>query len=69
MYALGGGGKLSLLTGVAGAGKTTLLSPLVDAWRDDGRRVVGMATAWRQTALLPAPRPSGRPRPACASAR
>ncbi|WP_294542205.1 MobF family relaxase [uncultured Rhodoblastus sp.] len=48
IYALGRGGRLSLLTGVAGAGKTTLLSPLVDAWRADGRRVVGMSTAWRQ---------------------
>jgi len=52
IYALGGGGKLSLLTGVAGAGKTTLLSPLVDAWRADGRRVVGMSTAWRQADAL-----------------
>jgi hypothetical protein len=51
IYALGCG-KLSLLTGVAGAGKTTLLSPLVDAWRADGRRVVGMSTAWRQADAL-----------------
>ena len=36
IHALGAGGKLSLLTGVAGSGKTTLLKPLVDAWRDDG---------------------------------
>ena len=41
-----------MLTGVAGAGKTTLLSPLVDAWRADGRRVVGMSTAWRQADAL-----------------
>jgi len=52
IYALGRGGRLSLLTGVAGAGKTTLLSPLVDAWRADGRRVVGMSTAWRQADAL-----------------
>lgn len=52
IYALGRGGRLSLLTGVAGAGKTTLLSPLVDAWRADGRQIVGMSTAWRQADAL-----------------
>ena len=52
IYAIGRGGRLSLLTGVAGAGKTTLLSPLVDAWRANGRRVVGMSTAWRQADAL-----------------
>ena len=52
IHALGGGGQLSLLTGVAGSGKTTLLKPLVDAWRDDGRTVVGMSTAWRQADAL-----------------
>src|SRR3984885_700376 len=52
IHALGGGGRLSLLTGVAGSGKTTLLKPLVDAWRDDGRTVVGMSTAWRQADAL-----------------
>ena len=52
IYALGGGGRLSLLTGVAGAGKTTLLRPLVDAWRADGRAIVGMSTAWRQADAL-----------------
>ena len=52
IHALGGGGRLSLLTGVAGSGKTTLLRPLVDAWRDDGRTVVGMSTAWRQADAL-----------------
>ena len=52
IYALGRGGRLSLLTGVAGAGKTTMLSPLVNAWRADGRRVVGMSTAWRQADAL-----------------
>jgi hypothetical protein len=55
IYALGQGGALSLLTGVAGAGKTTLLKPLVEAWKSDirfdagGREVVGLATGWRQT--------------------
>jgi G3E family GTPase len=52
IHALAAGGKLSLLTGVAGSGKTTLLRPLVDAWREDGRRVVGMSTAWRQADAL-----------------
>lgn len=58
IYALGQGGALSLLTGVAGAGKTTLLKPLVDAWRADtrfdpqGREIIGTATAWRQADAL-----------------
>ena len=52
IHALTAGGKLSRLTGVAGSGKTTLLRPLVDAWRLDGRRVVGMSTAWRQADAL-----------------
>jgi hypothetical protein len=56
--ALGQGGGLSLLTGVAGAGKTTLLQPLVTAWQSDtrlsphGREVVGAAMAWRQADAL-----------------
>ena len=37
IHALGQGGGLTLLTGVAGAGKTTLLQPVVDAWRADTR--------------------------------
>jgi len=52
IHALGGGGKLSLLTGVAGSGKTTLLKPLVDAWASDGRTIVGISTAWRQADAL-----------------
>jgi hypothetical protein len=52
IHVLGAGGKLSLLTGVAGSGKTTLLRPLVDAWVEDGRKVVGMSTAWRQADAL-----------------
>ena len=52
IHALGGGGKLSLLTGVAGSGKTTLLRPLVEAWHEDGRTVIGMSTAWRQADAL-----------------
>jgi hypothetical protein len=56
--ALGQGGGLSLLTGVAGAGKTTLLQPLVTAWHADtrfspnGREVIGAAIAWRQADAL-----------------
>jgi hypothetical protein len=58
IYALGQGGALSLLTGVAGAGKTALLGPLTAAWQADtrfspeGREVVGIATAWRQADAL-----------------
>ena len=58
IYALGRGGALTLLTGVAGSGKTTLLQPLVAAWKADsrfdagGREVVGIATGWRQADAL-----------------
>jgi hypothetical protein len=58
IYALGQGGALSLLTGVAGAGKTTLLKPLVEAWKADtrfdagGREVMGLATGWKQADAL-----------------
>ena len=58
IYALGQGGALSLLTGVAGAGKTTLLKPLVAAWKADtrmdagGREVIGLATGWKQADAL-----------------
>jgi predicted ATPase len=58
IHALGEGGRMTLLTGVAGAGKTTLLQPLVDAWQSDrrfsqdGRQVVGVAMAWRQADAL-----------------
>jgi hypothetical protein len=60
IYAIGQGGALTLLTGVAGAGKTTLLSPLVNAWKADarleagGREVVGLAVAWKQADALQA---------------
>lgn len=56
--ALGHGGALSLLTGVAGAGKTTILAPLVAAWKADrrlserGREVIGLALAWKQATAL-----------------
>jgi len=58
IYALGRGGDLTMLTGVAGAGKTTLLQPLVAAWQADqrfserGREVIGAASAWRQADAL-----------------
>ena len=58
IHALGEGGALTMLTGVAGAGKTTLLQPLVDAWQADtrfsaqGREVIGAAMAWRQADAL-----------------
>jgi hypothetical protein len=58
IYALGQGGALSLLTGVAGAGKSTLLRPLIAAWKADtrfdasGRELVGVSTAWRQADAL-----------------
>ena len=58
VHAIGRGGALTLLTGVAGAGKTTLLQPLVTAWQSDaryserGREVIGAAMAWRQADAL-----------------
>jgi conjugative relaxase-like TrwC/TraI family protein len=45
---LGAGGRLGVAIGVAGAGKTALLSVLADAWKEDGRTVLGAAIAWRQ---------------------
>lgn len=48
IHQIGEGGALSVLVGAAGSGKTTLLTPLIDAWKEDGRRVYGMALAWRQ---------------------
>ncbi len=61
IYALGQGGALTLLTGVAGSGKTTLLQPLVAAWKADtrfdagGREIVGVSTAWSQADQLQVP--------------
>jgi hypothetical protein len=48
MERLGTGGRLAVAVGVAGSGKSTLLKPLVDAWKQDGRQVHGIALAWRQ---------------------
>lgn len=50
--ALATSGRVAFLTGVAGAGKTAALTPLVAAWKEDGRRVIGTAIAWRQAAAL-----------------
>jgi Mrp family chromosome partitioning ATPase len=47
--AAGQGERRGVAIGVAGVGKSTILAPLVDAWREDGRRVYGMDLAWRQT--------------------
>ncbi len=58
IYALGTGGRLTLLTGAAGSGKTTLLRPLVAAYQADttygegGREMIGTAVAWRQADAL-----------------
>jgi TrwC relaxase/AAA domain len=41
IYALGEGGALTMLTGVAGAGKTTLIEALVTAWHADTRFTAG----------------------------
>ena len=49
MEQLGSGGRLSVAIGVAGSGKSTLLKPLVEAWKEDGRQVHGIALAWRQS--------------------
>jgi len=48
MHGLAANGRVSLGIGVAGSGKTTVLTPLVDAWKRDGRQVYGAALAWRQ---------------------
>ncbi len=52
MHALGEGGRLGVLVGVAGAGKTALMAPLVRAWQERGREVIGLGLAWRQADAL-----------------
>ncbi len=48
--ALGQGGRLGVMIGAAGVGKTDgVLKPLIHAWQQDGRKVFGIALAWRQT--------------------
>lgn len=45
-------GRLSIVEGAPGTGKTTLLAPIVEAWKAEGYRVVGTATAWRMANVL-----------------
>ena len=52
MTGLATGGRLGVAIGVAGSGKSTALAPLVNAWKEDGRRVFGITHAWRQTGDL-----------------
>ncbi|WP_406240290.1 AAA family ATPase, partial (plasmid) [Acetobacter orientalis] len=52
IYGLGLSGRLGFLTGAAGSGKTALLAPLVTAWKEEGRQVIGTAMAWRQADAL-----------------
>jgi TrwC relaxase/AAA domain len=52
IWAMGSAGGLALTIGAAGSGKTAILTPLVGAWRADGRDVVGAAMAWRQADAL-----------------
>ena len=42
------GGRFGVAIGTAGAGKTALLQPLVAAWKEQGREVMGASLAWRQ---------------------
>jgi hypothetical protein len=48
VHELAGGSRVGVTIGAAGAGKSALLQPLVSAWQEDGRRVYGIALAWRQ---------------------
>lgn len=50
--ALGMGGGFAAFIGAAGAGKSSVLRPLVDAWRQDGKRVFGTALGNNQTDSL-----------------
>ncbi|WP_264784633.1 MobF family relaxase, partial [Asaia bogorensis] len=52
IHALGEADRIAFLMGVAGAGKTALLKPLVSAWKEEGRQVVGTGIAWRQAEAL-----------------
>ena len=49
---LGTGGRFAAFIGAAGAGKSSVLRPLVDAWREDGKRVFGTALGNNQTDSL-----------------
>jgi hypothetical protein len=52
MQTVASSGRLAVVIGAAGSGKTAMLTPLVDGWRQEGRNVVGLALAWRQTEAL-----------------
>jgi len=58
MERLGTGGRLSVAIGVAGSGKSTLLKPLVDAWKEDGRK--STASPWRGVSRTISPKPHHR---------
>ena len=45
---LGTSGRFSVGIAAAGAGKTAALRPLVAAWQEQGRTIVGASLAWRQ---------------------
>jgi conjugative relaxase-like TrwC/TraI family protein len=38
---------VAIIEGAPGAGKTTTLAPIIEAYRQEGCRVIGAATAWR----------------------
>jgi conjugative relaxase-like TrwC/TraI family protein len=42
------GGRFSVAIGTAGSGKTAMLTPLVAAWKEQNRQVIGASLAWRQ---------------------
>lgn len=48
MERLASGARFGVVVGAAGSGKTTLLKPLVAAWKEQGREVLGASLAWRQ---------------------
>ena len=48
IYRLGHGGRFGIVIGAAGMGKSASLSPLVAAWKEEGREVYGASLAWRQ---------------------
>lgn len=45
-------GRIAVIEGAPGSGKTTTLTPIVDAYRKEGCRVVGGASAWKIANML-----------------
>lgn len=45
-------GRIAVIEGAPGSGKTTTLSPIVDAYRQEGCRVIGGASAWKIANML-----------------